>query len=181
MSSHASHPSLPGYDPFQIWCDGCQECELRSRALPMSMMELDAQRYREAWMRAFWWQHDDDTSLHLSQAEMPLLKTLWAMQVALERFFGWPVGSMPQNPTPGRARVLAVPQVFTPVTTGQELDQAVDRYVDTVNEALAALPDLPPELLAEAEHRHDLGSPDCPWPHGPHSPTCAVFDTSEGV
>ena len=95
--SHVHHPSLPGYDPQQIWFDGCQECELRSRDLPMAVLHLDPMRFRQAWLRAFWWQHDDDTSLRLSKAEIPLLRQLWAMQVTLERFFGWPVGSMPQN------------------------------------------------------------------------------------
>ena len=69
----------------------------------MSMMELDAQRFQEAWLRAFWWQHDDDDSLVLSRAEMPLLKLLWAIQVALERYYGWPVGTMPENPVGGWA------------------------------------------------------------------------------
>jgi hypothetical protein len=95
--SHASHEIQALYDPRQVWVDGCAECHLRSLSLPMSMMELDHQAFRDAWLRAFWWQHDDDTSLHISEAERPLLKQLWAMQVALERFFGWPVGSYPDN------------------------------------------------------------------------------------
>jgi hypothetical protein len=175
--SHVHHASLPGYDPRQVLVDGCGECHLRSLGLPMTMMELDGQHFRDAWLRAFWWQHDDDTSLHLSQAEIPLLKTLWAMQVALERFFNWPVGSLPEAPPASaighRAAVArakgrdgaatgvveamvhaaerqAKPQpgcdpercrhpfgshaptcaVSGPITTGQELDEAVDRYFD---------------------------------------------------
>jgi hypothetical protein len=106
--SHVHHPSRTGYDPHQIWVDLCPECEERSKNLPMALMELDPVRFREAWLRAFWWQPDGDTSLKLSRAELPLLKQLWAMQVALERFFGWPVGSVPQNPVRNRATPLAI-------------------------------------------------------------------------
>jgi len=112
FASHDHHPSLGGYDPHQVWFDGCDVCGERSKGLPMSMMELDAQKFREAWLRAFWWQHDDDTSLKLSQAEIPLLKLLWAMQVALERFYGWPVGSLPANPLPIGPNAASIHRLF---------------------------------------------------------------------
>lgn len=97
--THANHEINPGFDPRQIWKDGCTECGNRSRLLPMSILELDPERFRQAWARAFAWEHDDDTTLNLSQAEMPLLKQLWALQMVLERFFGWPIGVLPDNPS----------------------------------------------------------------------------------
>ena len=97
VAVHDNHAGHPGFDPSQVWKDGCRECAQRASQLPMSMMELDPERFREAWLRAFWWQHDDDTSLKLSEVERPLLRQLWAIQVMLERYFGWPVGMFPDN------------------------------------------------------------------------------------
>jgi hypothetical protein len=37
--THANHEINPGFDPRQIWKDGCTECGNRSRLLPMSILE----------------------------------------------------------------------------------------------------------------------------------------------
>ncbi len=117
--THHPHTAHPNYDPRQIWFDGCAECHVRSLGLPMTMMELDAEQFREAWLRAFWWQHDDDTSLHLSETETPLLKQLWAIQVMLERFYGWPVGTFPENPDRGQVGAPASLRAMQAILSGE--------------------------------------------------------------
>ena len=103
---HDDHEGFPGFDPRQIWKDGCAECRQRARTLPMSMLELDPEHFRAAWQRAYAWEHDDDTSLRLSQTELPLLRQLWAIQIMLERYFGWPIGRFPDFPLQGLAHDL---------------------------------------------------------------------------
>jgi hypothetical protein len=103
---HDDHEGFPGYDPRQIWKDGCAECRQRARTLPMSMLELDPEHFRAAWQRAYAWEHDDDTSLNLSQTELPLLRQLWAIQIMLERYGHWPIGRFPDFPLQGLAHDL---------------------------------------------------------------------------
>jgi len=84
--SHTYHDVLPGYDERQIWHDGCDECEERGRSLPRSLGTLDNARFTRAWQRASDWNHDYYEMVGLiSEAERPLLETLWAMQVAFQR------------------------------------------------------------------------------------------------
>ena len=75
---HDHHSSLPGYDPQQIWHDGCQECEHRGNTMPRSLGTLDTTNLRRAWdrsraLRAAFWDADAEEALAVSTAERPLL------------------------------------------------------------------------------------------------------------
>ena len=81
---HEYHERLPGYDPRQIWYDGCQECGLRAATLPRSLGTLDSDNYARALRRAVAWSHDEEVG-RVSGNEAPLLNLLWAVHVAGER------------------------------------------------------------------------------------------------
>ena len=77
MASHDYHESLEGYDPRQVWHDGCGECERRGATVPYSVRHLDDSNMVRAWDRTQAWTSDDWSDLgSLSQAEMPLLRFL---------------------------------------------------------------------------------------------------------
>lgn len=79
MPAHVYHNALPGYDPRQIWYDGCPECESRAANLPMSINMLDTNNLRIAIERTKDWMYDQwDIIGDLSQAEIPLLRMLEA-------------------------------------------------------------------------------------------------------
>jgi hypothetical protein len=90
--SHDYHVSLPGYSEAQILHDGCGECEARSASLSDAIARLDHANFIRAWMRATQWNRDGLSDL--SQAERPLLSTLWAIQLQFERL-GVPIGTLP--------------------------------------------------------------------------------------
>lgn len=96
MSVHAYHEQLDGFDPRQIWHDGCEECEERGERLAIGM--LDNGRFRRAWERAAEWNRYGGSELAISRAEAPLLNLLWSIQCHLERQ-GWPLGVVPTGNT----------------------------------------------------------------------------------
>lgn len=86
--SHVFHPDLPGYDDRQVWFDGCEECEHRGQRLPDSIGSLDTGRFVAAWKRADeFGQHgaDPGTVGRVSDAELPLLELLRAVQMGVSR------------------------------------------------------------------------------------------------
>ena len=95
---HDDHLSLTGYDPDQIWHDGCEECEHRGRRPEEGMMTFDRDTLEKAWTRSARWNRqetENDVYPTLSEAERPLLTLLWRMQVLLERNCGVPIGVLP--------------------------------------------------------------------------------------
>lgn len=96
--SHAHHESLEGFDARQILHDGCDECEYRGERPALALASLDMQTVERAWKRAF--DHfasrggGHEATGTLAQCERPLLETLWAFQVILERR-GIPIGRLP--------------------------------------------------------------------------------------
>ena len=97
---HEFHPDLPGYDPDQVWHDGCETCEHRGRNPADGMMFLDPERFAHAWARAAAWNRqetEDQVQPTVSDAERPLLSLLWRFQVALERNCGIPIGMLPHG------------------------------------------------------------------------------------
>ena len=92
MSAHTYHPDLPGYDAAQIVHDGCPECEYRGDDIIRAITSLDPPTFARAWERAGQLQANGLTNA--SDAELPLLKVLAAVEVQFERR-GWLLGSMP--------------------------------------------------------------------------------------
>lgn len=106
--SHDNHEDLPGYDARQIWKDGCEECEHRSRNLPSTVNSLDSDTFWRAWHRAkalneshfgprgaAWEEYVLQVHGPMSRAERPLLDLLWSMQIAFERHINLPIGARP--------------------------------------------------------------------------------------
>lgn len=85
---HAYHEGLPRYDASQILHDGCAECEERGANVCLALDSLDRRNFARAWQRAHDWNKTDDAGLRasLSNAEMPLLRVMWSMQVRLEGY-----------------------------------------------------------------------------------------------
>jgi hypothetical protein len=81
--SHDCHERLPGFDPQQILVDGCRECEARSKWNDHGISSLDAERFATAWHRAREWQTQGLSTI--SDAEIPLLDTLWSLHVVSQR------------------------------------------------------------------------------------------------
>ena len=83
---HNYHDALPGYDPRQIWHDGCKECEHRGKTMPSSVGTLDETRLVRAWQRMEFWVHDDWESIgQMSLAELPLMRFLEQVRLVNER------------------------------------------------------------------------------------------------
>jgi len=59
------------------------------------LCNLDDERFAYAWQRAALWNRDQDVG-HVSDAERPLLETLWNIQVMLQRVTGLPIGVLPR-------------------------------------------------------------------------------------
>jgi hypothetical protein len=96
---HEYHEGLPGYDPSQIWHDGCGECEARGADPQWGMGHLDRERFARAWARAADCNRmttEDDYRPTMSKAEEPLLAMFWRIQVMLERNCGIPLGTLPR-------------------------------------------------------------------------------------
>jgi hypothetical protein len=87
--SHDDHASQPGYHPSQVLKDGCGECAYRSTRIDAALDHLDPQSFAEAWDRAATFGRGGLT--HISDAELSLLRVLYAVQVQLERA-GLPFG-----------------------------------------------------------------------------------------
>lgn len=94
--THDYHDGLPGYDEEQILHDGCAECEARSGSRNHGIAHLDRQNFVHAWRRAAEWNQRQLDNSTISQAEVPLLDVLWAVQVQLERR-GIRVGFLPDE------------------------------------------------------------------------------------
>ncbi len=92
--SHDYHRSLPGFDPRQIFVDGCKVCERRGADLPVGITLLDGDHFRKAWQRAVDWQSSGSVGL-VSEAETPALRMLYAVAVMLERHCALPLGELP--------------------------------------------------------------------------------------
>lgn len=87
--AHVYHDALEGYDARQILHDGCDECEARGENLPSALAHMDEDTFSRAWRRAYdiWASSGDHRAVgEVSRAEMPLLSTLWGVQVILQRF-----------------------------------------------------------------------------------------------
>lgn len=100
--SHDYHPELAGWHEEQLLVDGCRECEWRALDIIAALGHMDGSTFEHAWHRAADWQARTLTARraerpyaeHLSQAEMPVLRFLWGVQVQLERR-GIPIGWVP--------------------------------------------------------------------------------------
>ena len=95
--THSYHEGQPGYSPAQILHDGCAECARRGGDVSLGIASLDPQNFTRAWERATAWNFGGLGDL--SEAEMPLLRTLWAVQLQFERL-GVPIGELPSAVTP---------------------------------------------------------------------------------
>ncbi len=82
MSAHDYHEGLPGYHPQQILHDGCGECEARANEPDHGICHLDQENFARAWKRAADWHRDILPTV--SDAEAPMLRTLWSIQLKLE-------------------------------------------------------------------------------------------------
>jgi hypothetical protein len=91
--SHDYHEGHPGFSPDQILKDGCGECSQRSKNVWMAINYLDPTAFAKAWGRATAFERGDLADV--SEAEVPLLRALWAMQVQFERISGLPIGQLP--------------------------------------------------------------------------------------
>lgn len=80
--SHGPH-ALPSNSPRQIFKDGCGECEYRAQSRDHGIASLDQAQFAHAWARAAAWNHGEPGDV--SEAEVPLLSVLWAVQVQLEK------------------------------------------------------------------------------------------------
>ena len=93
--SHDYHEGQPGYSPAQVLKDGCEECSQRSQHPWVALSRLDPATFARAWVRAADFERGrlDDVCV----TEVPLLRTLWAIQVQLETR-GIPIGTVPGSP-----------------------------------------------------------------------------------
>jgi hypothetical protein len=92
VSVHDYHEMLPGFSEAQVLHDGCKECETRGADPALGIVSMDGRNFAAAWQRAAQW---NTASLpDLAQAEIPLFRVLWAIQLKLETR-GVPIGEMP--------------------------------------------------------------------------------------
>jgi hypothetical protein len=98
MEGHDHHQSMPGYSPDQLLHRGCGECDIRSRERAGGLDHLDPARFEQAWRRAAQWNLADGGLPDLDPAEIPMLRTLWAVQRQLEKR-GIPLGMLPFIPS----------------------------------------------------------------------------------
>lgn len=90
--SHSYHEGHPGYSPAQVLKDGCHECSQRSERPDAAISYLDPQSFAAAWKRAAQWERGQVADV--SEAEVPVLRVLWAVACAMERL-GFPIGEVP--------------------------------------------------------------------------------------
>lgn len=81
--THDHHEAFPGYHEDQILFDGCAECGERAARADHGVGDLDPVRFGRAWARALCWEKHG--LANVSDAEMPLLRTLNAVRVQLDR------------------------------------------------------------------------------------------------
>lgn len=87
MAAHDYHDILPGYHADQILHDGCGECEFRASDLSTAIGSLDHVNFIRAKRRAIDWNTASGVALHISKAEVPLLRVLWAVHLQEVRQF----------------------------------------------------------------------------------------------
>lgn len=98
MAAHDYHEGLSGFSEGQILHDGCGECERRGSDASIAIAHLDKGNFRRAWVRAAQWNREGLADL--SRAEIPLLRALWSVQVKLEAYQGFRIGSLPVHYSP---------------------------------------------------------------------------------
>ena len=83
-------------DPRQVLQDNCRACAERGRLVHVAIDSLDETAFAAAWTRAAQWQTGrlKGGAGTVSDTEAPLLRALWAVQVAMEKR-GFKVGSCP--------------------------------------------------------------------------------------
>jgi hypothetical protein len=88
--SHVYHDALPGFDPGNIWHDGCPECEDRAADPLDGLSSLGYRNARQAWadMLAAKWSSGEGLSRNVSVCDTRLLNALYAIAVFLERATG---------------------------------------------------------------------------------------------
>jgi hypothetical protein len=95
--SHDYHEGHPNYNKFQLFYDGCTECKMRAEHPVWSVEYL--KDFRAAWMRAIRFEKGQlEPSEAVSNTEVPVLRTLWALVVQFERI-GYPIGVFPGDVT----------------------------------------------------------------------------------
>lgn len=123
--THGYHDVLPGFHPDQVLHDGCAECEERGANLELAIGKLDHERFPAAWRRAAECYRTGGTldRSTLSSAELPLLKTLWAIIVQLEQ------RGIPTTDVPGEALAMVKdPELYR--TAMRVLNARGDRPTD---------------------------------------------------
>lgn len=80
--SHSYHEGLPGYDPAQIFHDGCEECEYRGENVLTAIGAMDTQTFVRAWARGRTLVRDGLDSC--SNAEHSVLRVLGSIRLRLE-------------------------------------------------------------------------------------------------
>ena len=90
--THDYHDALAGYSAAQLLHDGCTECEARAASRDHGIAALDLLSFARAWHRATQWHRDGLTDV--ADAEAPMLRVLWSVQVQLE-MRGVPIGACP--------------------------------------------------------------------------------------
>jgi hypothetical protein len=93
--THSYHDGLPGFSPAQVLHDGCGECEARGASVSDAIARLDPANFARAWHRAALWNRGGLPDV--SEAEAPLLRALWSLQLQLERR-GFAIGAVPCMP-----------------------------------------------------------------------------------
>ena len=88
----ADHQTHPDYSKEQVLHPGCPECASQGIAVWPAISHLDAEQFTAAWKRAAAYTFGELTDI--SDAEVPVLRALWALQVQLTRL-GVPVGTLP--------------------------------------------------------------------------------------
>ena len=90
--SHAYHQGQRGYSPAQLLHSGCDECARRSRSVDIAIGHLDPAAFAAAWFRAAAYERGQLSDV--CEAEVPVLRALWAVQCQMERL-GVPIGTLP--------------------------------------------------------------------------------------
>ena len=92
--THSYHEGLPSFSPEQILHSGCGECEARGKDVSEAIVRLDGRNFARAWKRAADW--NTTGAPDICEAEAPLLRALWSIQLQLERL-GIPIGQIPSS------------------------------------------------------------------------------------
>ena len=79
--THDYHEGQPNFSAHQILKDGCAECKQRSENVELAISHMDKFTFIRAWGRAELWARAGLPDG--SHAEMPVIRTLRAIQVRL--------------------------------------------------------------------------------------------------